>query len=91
MLYLQQALICLLLSASGVARVDDYKNHDVRLIPAEAKKIVAAAAAALVVPPEQREFSVPVLLNAPRLRCNYSGIMGNLRDDCAALDSSSRG
>jgi hypothetical protein len=65
--------------------VDDYKNHDVRMVPGEAQRIVAAAAAALEVPPQHRNFDAPVMLNTAVRRCNYQHVMGNLQDDCALL------
>jgi hypothetical protein len=77
-------------ASSGVARVDDYKNHDVRMVPGEAERIVAAAAAALATPHQQRSFEVPVLLNQAVRRCSYQHVMGNLHDDCAVLAHSGR-
>lgn len=78
-------------ASAGVARVDDYKSHDTRMVQFEAERIVAAAAAALSAPLTQRNFDEPVLLNAAVLRCNYSHVMGNLKDDCAAVVHSKRG
>jgi hypothetical protein len=75
---------------SGVARVDDYKNHDVRMVPGEAERIVAAAAAALAVPLQQRNLDSPVVLNEAVRRCSYQHVMGNLQDDCAVLARSGR-
>ena len=70
--------------------MDDYKNHDVRMVPGEAQRIVAAAAAALEVPPQQRDFDAPVTLNTAVRRCNYQHVMGNLQDDCAVLARAGR-
>lgn len=64
--------------------------QDIRMVQFEAERIVAAAVAALVVPPAQRNFDEPVLLNTPVLRCNYSHVMGNLKDDCAVIVHSKR-